>query len=344
MEVFLGDRFFLNKKIDNAEDYDIRIMRIKSPTKFIARRGNGETVSITKDIIEKEYKRLTPQGTIFFSTVAMNTDILGKKDTEKDVIISLYRMRDTEKKQVLPFLICRQFITDSLSQICNNNPIVRYVGMCITMNTFPTEEANIDLARKMVSCDKLLSTIKVNVYMNDTLKSILQLVPKKYIDNMNEILSTLKKRKEHLGVYGYMENVEDLLVRNDFEQMFLSAFNVYKVPYEITEWQNEPLTPEHREDIEILTRCQVLDSSVFEYSFEINMDRIQSKYIIISDTTNKLYIITYREGKDISDNYNEKIIQRNKDIAEHMPRMKKLLESSGYDASDYYKRYEEDNK
>lgn len=313
MNIFIGDKFYLRESKNDS--LDLRIVRAKNENTFIGKRNDGNLVKITKQDLLKNYNRIYPHGTIFVSTVAM-------KDNVKDVLIALFRMEDIDnQKTPLPFAVCRQYITDLFGQTMNQNPNASLVGLSISQKTIPVDLNFTDT----VGCEKIIETKKYNVYLDDTLDDILELIDKKYMERINYILKDLKDKHDDLSSYGYMETLEKLLLRNDFMFDFLSAWNITRVPFEIVEQEGTELLPNHRYEIEKIASHEMFKSYVIPYTYDINIKNIKRSHVIVIDKNNKTFIIAYDKGKHITDSYKD-YIRRNEDIAMSLKGLQDLIQ------------------
>lgn len=297
MKIYVGDRFYKEFSDDDKEDF--RIVKIKNENTFRIKYTNGELDTITRDVIEKEYVRLIPDGLI-----AMNIVNVGKvrpedKEELKDVIVAIYKTEDLDNGVNLPFGVCRQSIEDLFTKQINTNPYVQYAGMSMNQNNVP---AGCDFIM-ILACNSIAYSVGCSVYLDDTLEDILGLINTKKFD---DVLSSMYA-KIAPNVFGYYPTVKELLVNNDFMFDFRQAFNIEKVYFTMkVNEEDYSMDLEQLKVLENIVHFIMEEPYVIPFSRDINLDDIKRSYLLVSDEKDNIYIVIYDKGeyKNIAEKQN----------------------------------------
>ena len=297
MKIYVGDRFYKEFSDDDKEDF--RIVKIKNENTFRIKYTNGELDTITRDVIEKEYVRLIPDGLI-----AMNIVNVGKvrpedKEELKDVIVAIYITEDLDNGVNLPFAVCRQSIEDLFTKQINTNPYVQYAGMSMNQNNVP---AGCDFIM-ILACNSIAYSVGCSVYLDDTLEDILGLINTKKFD---DVLSSMHA-KIAPNVFGYYPTVKELLVNNDFMFDFRQAFNIEKVYFTMkVNEEDYSMDLEQLKVLENIVHFIMEEPYVIPFSRDINLDDIKRSYLLVSDEKDNIYIVIYDKGeyKNIAEKQN----------------------------------------
>ena len=297
MKIYVGDRFYKEFSDDDKEDF--RIVKIKNENTFRIKYTNGELDTITRDVIEKEYVRLIPDGLI-----AMNIVNVGKvrpedKEELKDVIVAIYKTEDLDNGVNLPFDVCRQSIEDLFTKQINTNPYVQYAGMSMNQNNVP---AGCDFIM-ILACNSIAYSVGCSVYLDDTLEDILGLINTKKFD---DVLSSMYA-KIAPNVFGYYPTVKELLVNNDFMFDFRQAFNIEKVYFTMkVNEEDYSMDLEQLKVLENIVHFIMEEPYVIPFSRDINLDDIKRSYLLVSDEKDNIYIVIYDKGeyKNIAEKQN----------------------------------------
>lgn len=307
MRIYLGDKFY---KYDEREDkvYTIRICKIKNENSFTYKDENGNKHSISKNNLLNEYIRLKPDGILAFTIANLENNL-------KDIIVALYRTKDLNDGNTLPYCVCRQNIFDMFTnQIQKNNKM--YVGVSVSIDTIP-EDTPFEM---VLACNGVDYVNHVSVYLDDLLDEILSFVN---TDKFDLLLKTMYNNVTNNEVQGYSQSLKQLLVENDFMYDFLRAFNIYRVDYNIFYDLNTfELDNKQRIVIEEMLKVEMFRTYVIEYDKEINLNKIQREHIIVSDKSGKIYIIAYDKGEYINRTYVKNIKDKRDAVA--MLRYKKI--------------------
>ena len=187
----LGNKYYISSP--NGESFEIiRIIKVKKSGELTIR--NEETGNTTKTTIEKlkesGYKKLKPNGVISFTAVKVGTEPETNYPVE-DVVVCLFRREDLDTNNGVPYAVCRQNINDIFYRFMASDPTEeQYVGLSCTQDSFPEME-HVDFSAMLV-CEEVYAdrVINVNVYLQDTLDTILSMIK---ISIYDKILSNLRQ-------------------------------------------------------------------------------------------------------------------------------------------------------
>ena len=295
-QIYLGDKFY--KYIEEEDRIEIvRIIKMKNTETFIIEREDTkDKFKINRDRLLSEFTRLKSDGFISFAIVNL-------QDNLKDVIVSLYRSKDIDNKVALPYAACRQNIFDLFSSQIKREGVnndVTYIGISVSVDTIPE-----DTPYEMVlSCNGIIENTMVSVYIDDTLDSILSMIRESKYDL---VLKTLNNRLSDPKIVGSCESLRDLLIYNNFMYDFHKGFNIVKVPFKVEILESYEILPEQRIYLENDLKVEIFRTYILKYDKEINLNKIEREYILISDIDDKLYILAYDKGKYINRVYQQNI-------------------------------------
>lgn len=281
----VGDKYY---KFDEENNLILfRLIKAKNPNTFTAIYNNGEKFTITSEEIDKdkELKKLNPDGYLLFNIVEL-------QDGLKDVVVILYNDNT-------PCVVCRQNVEDVFSNKINNTNYF-YTGISVSQETCPA-----DIEFKMfLACNQLSYSTLVSVYMDDKLDTILSMVPS--MNKFDLVLSTLANNVANPTVIGYEKALKDLLSNNNFMYDFRKCFNITPVDFEVVEIDKE-LIPEQRDELEDLFKVEMFETIVLKYDKDIDLEKIERDYVLISDITEKIYLVAYNKGEYLNRTYKQNI-------------------------------------
>lgn len=299
----LGLQFY--KYLDD-DTYDLkRIVAIcnEDTIKVLDLNGNVKKINISE---LDDYTKIVPDGMI--SVVVADMGEINGKNVE-DVIISLYKMGDMNLGNYEPYVVCRQNITDFFANhLATSGESTNLVGVSVSRDTCPE---NIDYGI-MIACNDIKSdNVMVNIYIEDTIDSILGLIKSKPFDRTLEgCLQDHCKSKGilYMGqdeVDGYCKTLELLLKLNNFEFDLNAAYNILPINESISdvvkEIHDEILgdyvsLPQYIIDaLSAQMKINIQDTFVVPYdreNFSLS-DIADTKYLMLKDINNLLYIVNY---------------------------------------------------
>lgn len=306
MKIFLGDKFY--RYIEETDKVEIiRICKIKNENSFTYITDNGTKCNITKTELLNDYTRLKADATLAFTIVNLQGDM-------KDVIVAMYKTKDLEDGNNLPYAVCRQNIFDLFTNQVQKGKTM-YFGVSVSVDTIP-EDIPFEMT---LACNGIAYDNKVSVYMDDTLETILSFVNTSKFDAVLNNLYTKINKNE---IKGYCNSLKQLLVENDFMYDFLRAFDIHRVDFELETQENDELDVNQRIIIEEMLKVEMFRTYVLEYSKEVNLKEIKRSYILVSDKNKKLYIVGYDKGEYINRAYAQNIKDKRDAVA--MLRYKKV--------------------
>lgn len=298
MKIYLGDKFYkYNEESDNIDI--IRISKIQNENLFSCKDSKGAIIKISKEVLMDEYTRLKPDGILAFSIVNL-------EDKMKDVIVALYRSKDLDEGNLLPYCACRQNIFDMFTNQVQKGKTM-YVGVSVSQDTI-LEDTPFEI---VLACNGIEYVNHVSVYLDDTLDEILSFVNKKKFDL---VLTNLYNNVTNNDVKGYCKTLEQLLVENDFMYDFLSAYNIIRVNYPIDK-DVEELDQFRREYLEGLIKEEMFKTYVIKYDKEIDLKKIKRSYVLISDKNKEIFIVAYDKGEYINREYSKNIKDKRDAVA-----------------------------
>lgn len=255
-----------------------------------------------KDVCEN-YTFLIEDGKIILSTVDV-----GNRNTENglslsvsDVIVAEYRTNDINEGNTDPWCVCRQNITDVFSQLIVENLEDALVGLSVTKDSMP-EGLNYQM---MLACEKIINTVIVNIYLNDTLDDLLSLIKVKafdsilnanVIDHIRSVEAKLnRKLKLKPGVQsvdGYCLTLKQLLKENNFWYDVEEGFNIISInsPIEI---ENDSLSENMKFALSNIIRKPIDNTIVIKYDMDIDLSEFRNEYILVRDSNKDLYVIGF---------------------------------------------------
>lgn len=292
--IYVGSKYY---KYVGDETVVIRVMKFKNDKVVTVKNdATNEISNITIEDLENEYVLISFDGLMVISKVSIGGD-------KEDVIVSLYRRKEIDNKDGLPYMVCRQGITDLHAQPFTEGTGKNYYGACISKDTIP---AGIDFGI-MVACDQVIkdSTQVITVYLNDTFDDIMSLIKTDKYDNTLNLLFLdhlqfvsqkfgqmyYKSKLKSGECEGYYTTLHDLLYYNNFMYDFYRGFNIYPLNYTLTD--QAPVPEDCRANLSDLL-CKNIDQTfAMKYYYDIAMGSIQKEYVLVSDIEQNVYIVVY---------------------------------------------------
>lgn len=283
----IGCKFY--RYLDDQEEPEvIRILKFdkeKGRVKYLDKDKNKNSMDLTE--LADKYKKLRPDGVIIFSVV--------KLGETNDVIIGLSSL---ERNNAECYAICRQAISDIFTNNIKKAQQTEFIGVSVNRDTCPP---NIDF-QTLFFCDGIQSSIVVEVYLDDTLDDILNLINPKKFDTAIRNLKYYVQRNNR-NALGFNETLKDLLISNNFMYDFRRCFNITEVPFYIDE-ETEGLSADNILFLENELKVNIMETYVIRYTKEIDLRSIRRDYILVSSAQeeySKIYIVGYdkADGKYI---------------------------------------------
>lgn len=303
----LGKIFFKNIKDDYYEI--IRVMDIKDD-KLVCKylNNSSEKVEYTlQEILDAGYTYLYSHAVCTVNKVTLTTDTVSG-DKINDIIVVVSK-RDRES---LGFeqasLVCRQNISDFLIEpmlsVDMNNI---YYGISITNDSLPSDYTMADL----LVYDDIIYDKYVNLYMNDTLDTFMELIGSDFDDTLTSIakyhVNELAKLDPSYGIkysdntpeclFGVCKDLKTLLNINNFFNDFYSLFNGIKIK-EVIEFNEDTddiqMLPEDIiSSLNMIYGISIVKHFIMPFDLYIDLNSIKVPYLYIVDKNNKPYIVVY---------------------------------------------------
>lgn len=326
--------YIIFKELDNGDLSVLRIIKCKkykdkgNPAEVLVKDMTDDTKESYKIRVDelKGYTPLKPDGVIIFNIVCIY-DNDGK--ITRDVLVCGYKyddIRDKLEKRTnsnqleFPYVVCRQSITDIFYNIICDGYTNDKVGLSVTKNNCP---ANFDF-KAMVTCNKLESSEIVNIYRDDTIDNVYDMIDlpiyntalnNMYMRHIKSSLSTNKK--PNTAMFGNMHDgwcrdLKTLLSSNYFQLDIEDMFGISRVEFNLEDYfvtKELPGYPEEHIEYTSLSDelthwlseeygYNITNTTVFEYYYDIELDEYKH-YMLIRDNTGKLYFITFTvDGKE----------------------------------------------
>ena len=313
---YLGYKFF--KETENG----FRVIRIKDVKdndniQYIDEDSKSKYM-ITLDEL-KEYTPLEPFGVLSANIVNING--------EKDVVIILYKMIELKIMGMnSPYAICRQSINDFFADLVFQNPEDNnLVGVSCTRDNCP---ANVDFTQ-LAACDDILESNIVYLYRDDTLDTILQIIPllskiNKTLDKLmwKHINSTkpkqliaLKYNTKTKYVDGWCKDLRTLLKENNFMADFNSMCDIVEVDFDLNNYLNtrdsgvQELTYPALLFFDEVFKVNAIETRVIKYRYTIDLSKFNNtNYVFLRDNTGAVYLVVYLvDGEYLEKELEEKI-------------------------------------
>lgn len=278
-------------KLYRYDGDDLTIYRVfkydPKTDKYLLKKLNDDTTCIVDHhYAHNDLIKLNEDGIVSFNVLS------GER---KDVMVCIHRKNEFEDP--VPFAICRQDVVD-IFKMYTDPPKkgTAYAGISVNKRNCPAEMKMEDF----MLCDDVLYTKFVHVYLEDTLDDILGSL---YLGRFDKVLKDLEKYRRGSNIYGYQDNVRDLLVYHNFMYDFHEAFNVIEVPFPIVNEAKDLL----KDVIGQIEQKVISEVYIMPYSKMINLSEFARPYKLITPEWNKckpedrvIFIVAYDidESKD----------------------------------------------
>lgn len=296
----------------------IRIVYMHKPFKIDSSTKDPAEVTIydydTKErrkIRTEALKDYTPIKPDAIFTIAIGNIIANDGTIYKDVIITGTKQLNIEASQghTLPYVVCRQNISDIFYNLLTDDENNQLVGISVNQDTCPT---NFDF-RQFLATDGITNNEFVNMYRNDTLDDILDIIN---LTKYDEVLKNLydihvKYTNNPMAAMkhsdgGWCDSVKQLITENHLQEDFNQMLGITDLGFVISDYLEEKPIPGHEEEKYLVARddFRYWLSSIFklnlkevnfiEYDHDINMaDFNNTTYMFLRGTDKKLYLVVY---------------------------------------------------
>jgi len=200
-----------------------------------------------------------------------------------DVVVLMAKKNDKE-----PYVICRQMMSNLFHEMLN--PDHAALGLSLSQDTCP---ADINM-KSMLICHKLIKTVTINGYLDDTPDTILQLA-NRFTIQADKVLEKQKQQLKNSYV-GLCGSTKELLFKNGFWEDVDKGLNIIVLNDNI---ENCSLSGEQLIYLENHISYIMNDIHVIEYGHDVDFTKIKTDYMLIRDLNQKLYLINYLRGSFI---------------------------------------------
>lgn len=319
-------------KILDDESIDmVRIVGMRKPFKVKDADSNPSEITIyeystgqrkkVKVVDYKDYTPLEPDGILTASIVSVRDS---KNKPVKDVIVSATKYLNIKLGiSSIPYAVCRQNITDIFYNLMAKSEDDTMAGLAVNMDTCPS---NFDF-RMMFAADSISFNEFINFYRTDTMEDILSLLK---IDKYDEVLKdTYERHCNHINRpdllfksehAGWCKSLKKLIEINNFESDINQMLGITKLDFALDDYidckclPSDPQTTynvagnELRYWLSLTYKVNMSEVAMIEFDHDINMaDFNNSKYLILRDSTNKMYLAVYTtEGEFFEDDLKAK--------------------------------------
>ena len=309
----LGEQYYRFLEDESVEQ--IRVVSVKNLNEIKIMNSNGDIEKVNPSDILEKYILLEPDGLITVAEVGMGKDSKGYN--VNDVVVCLYRSSEMNIGNYEPFAVCRQNITDFFANYFSESPNgTNLVGVSVSKDSCP-ENISFELVR---SCVDIKTCVSINIYIEDTIDSILAMCGNK-LKGFDRTLKSLYedhyKSFPHLqwgasknlhdkgeAIDGYCTSLKDLLTLNNFMYDFNSGYNILEINTDIEEekilveddifGKYYTLPTDITVELSKVFKQNISDTIVVQYTHEIAIEDLAgTKYFMIRDKNNMIYIINY---------------------------------------------------
>ena len=256
--------------------YQCRLIKVKNDNCFVVKTEDGSKVNLTKAQYS-QYTKLREDGIVVLSTVEL-------QDNVPDVIVSMFRQSDLAKG--IPYCVCRNNIFDVFSNTIENDGGNMYIGCSISQDTCPE---NIDFLM-LIGCNKMEYSEMLAIYYDDTLDDWMEMINK--IDKFNYVLSVLKEGFD-AHTRGAVDSLRKLLEDNHFIDDVRRGFNIVTVNFKY----EKKFEVEFTRAVEDIIKREMIAPVWVPFTREIDLKKISDKYILVIDSNNDMYVVSYVEGE-----------------------------------------------
>ena len=277
----IGSKYY--KYDQNPNNPSIELVRVLNyETQSSVRSTNG---IYSTDKLSNEYIELIPDAKI-------DIMITEYDNGDPDIYLWLYRMDRIVADKRDADLVLRQDIyssdqsRDGINRIC--------VGDCLTSITYGKPLLSV------ADFKRVKQNLTFSVYLDDTQADILKIINsnKRFVNKLNKTFAKMSTRNSNV-IFGYCDNIEQLMNNNQFMHHFRSLFNIHTVPIELNPSdENIILTDEQHKVIEDLLQYYITNVNIIRYDKDIDLAELiqnKTKHVLISDKLDNIYLIAYSD-------------------------------------------------
>lgn len=265
----IGVKFFNNNGVI------LRVKAIRSKNCFILEDKIGKTHKLSYNELSDNWIKLMPIGILSIYQVSIGSG-------NRDVIVTLHRIKDLEINIHVPYIAARQAIINIFAMPFENDINRIPLGHCMSIKTCPQ---NVDYSI-MYQNEKVIASSIISVYLEDTVDGILKYVNTSNYDNT---IKFFKRRFDKYNLKNVGDSLREFLDNNGFLSEFDTAFNIVNV--------NSLDEEDIIKGIEDKIDHHIHLVNMLKYNESVDLDRIKNRYdeyiFIREKETNDIYIIRF---------------------------------------------------
>ena len=301
----IGYKFF--KENEDKEIECIRILKYwnfgdTDSIKVINTKTNEDKIIDIREL--KTYTALKPDAMLMFSSVII--------DGAEDVIVAAYLLDRLENRDMRPFCVCRQGITDVYYNLLIKDESDMLAGLSMNILNIPQ---GFDYS-VMLASDEVKFSNAYMIYKDDTVSTIFDTFSeslKDYDDTMKKIYDKYCASNP-AAIFrdedkGWCKTLKLLLQNNNFQSDLDEMMGITTVEFEIDKYLEEAKVSEDSKEsyltvtdelkywLSYLYKININKVFVLPYDNDIEFESLsKSRYFIFRDISNKLFVFVYTIG------------------------------------------------
>lgn len=286
------------KPTDDEKGYTVlRVVKKKGDSNYVIFYENNPGVKhiVTRDFLSG-FRPIRPHAN--FGIVFCETG--GGKYRLEDVVTLFAKDGMTSD-----FAICRQNVIDPLYALLGGE---NKYGMAISRDSIPS---NIDYDA-FKRHDKFIRSVNLYAYLDDTVDSLLSLIPSIKIQ-ADKILKA-SYDKFHKDGKGFCKTLKELYENNDLWGLWDSMFGIKSIPGEVQlPSEKNPMCQMDIQQVYALQNAigyYINDLVIVPYWYDIEFANIRIDFDLVRDSTGKVYLVTYQKGDGITIPENEQALTK----------------------------------
>jgi hypothetical protein len=288
----MSETYLIGMKYQIYEDDELkvyRLIKVKNQDTVTLQDTAGNTKIVSRQELHENYVAL--ENDAFLNCMITTTD-----DGIPDVYVCINQCSGLASGNNEPSLVLRQNIYSfSKNQLDLASGI--YVGECATLASIGQNEKLSDL----FEFTKILNKASIAVYINDSMDTMLKLLPPKFLKEVNATLEAIKSLDKNGMIKGTCETLEELMTDNAFIEKYLSTFNVMRVYFPIVlgdeSYNSEGdivLNKKQHGLLEGALGRYISDVKILKYDRDFDISEIVNvTHSMVCDSTGELYLIAY---------------------------------------------------
>lgn len=293
--------YIVGMKYQIYDGDELKVYRLK--------KVKNEATVVLTDVKTKQ-DIIVPGSTLSERYVALDNDaflncmIAPAEDGIPDVYVCVNHCSSLAGGNNEPSVVLRQNIYSASKNPFNLSGEI-YVGECVSINTLGNNEKITDF----FEFTEITESASVAVYIDDTIQDMVDLIPNKFMKDVNTTLMNLKNMDKSGTIQGYCETLYDLMLDNHFMRHYLASFNVLKIDFPIVlgdeSYDKEGDIKLNKKQINLLEKAfdrYISDVKVIKYDRDFDVSQIvNTTHSMVCDSDNIIYLIAYTVDGYIGD-------------------------------------------